>query len=93
MLDQGDLGDYLTFSRAMESIFLRNGRYAAHVGLCLRPLLGCFGEEVFKSRRSDIDEHADWLIRIVLETDDRAAGWSKRNRLGTSQSRYRSLKH
>jgi len=74
MLDQGDLGDYLTFSRAMESIFLRNGRYAAHVGLGLRPLLGCFGEKMLKSRGSDIDKHADWPIRIIFETVDRTAG-------------------
>jgi hypothetical protein len=53
---------------------LRNGPYATHVGLRLRPLLGYFGEETFKSRGSDIDEYADWLIRIVFETVDRAAG-------------------
>ena len=58
----------------MEPVFLRNGRYAVHVSLWLRPLLGCFGEEAFKSRRSDIDENADWLIRIIFETVDRAAG-------------------
>ena len=33
----------------MESVFLRNGRYTGHVGLWLRPRLGCFGEESFKS--------------------------------------------
>src|SRR4029077_2367508 len=33
----------------MESVFLRNGRYTGHVGLWLRPHLGCFGEESFKS--------------------------------------------
>jgi hypothetical protein len=36
--------------------------------------LACFCEEVFKSRRSDIDENADWLIRIIFEAVDRAAG-------------------
>jgi hypothetical protein len=46
-------------SHGMESVFLRNGRYAAHVGLWLRPFLGCFGEEMFKTRGSDIDEHGD----------------------------------
>jgi hypothetical protein len=40
----------------------------------LRVLLGYFGEESFKSRGSDIDEHADRLIRIIFETVDRAAG-------------------
>ena len=58
----------------MEPVFLRNSPYAAHVGLRFRPLLGYFGEEMFKSRRSDIDEYANWLIRIVFETVDRAAG-------------------
>jgi len=33
----------------MEPVFLRNGRYAAHVALRFCPLLGCFGEEIFKS--------------------------------------------
>jgi hypothetical protein len=61
-------------SHGMESVFLRNGRYAVHVGLWLRQLLGCFGEESFKSRGSDIDEHADRLIRIIFESVDRAAG-------------------
>jgi hypothetical protein len=32
-----------------------HGSYAAHVGLWLRPLLGYFGEESFKSRGSDVD--------------------------------------
>jgi hypothetical protein len=58
----------------MESVFRRNGRYAAHVGLRSRPLLGYFGEESFKSRGSDIDEYADRLIRIIFESMDRAAG-------------------
>ena len=58
----------------MESVFLLNRRYAAHVALWIRPPLGCFGEESFKSRGSDIDEHADRLIRIVFESVDRAAG-------------------
>ena len=58
----------------MEPVFLRNSPYAAHVGLRFRPLLGYFGEEIFNSRGSDIDECADWLIRIVFETVDRAAG-------------------
>jgi hypothetical protein len=57
----------------MESVFLGNGRYAVHVGLRFHPLLGCFGEEMFKSRGGDIDKHADWLIRIIFETVDRAA--------------------
>jgi hypothetical protein len=52
----------------MDPVFLRNCRYAIHVWLWLRPLLGCFGEEIFKSRGSDIDEHADRLIRIIFET-------------------------
>ena len=77
----------------MESVFLRDGRYAADVGLWLRPLLGCFGEESFKSRGSDIDEYADWLIRIVFESVNRATGGSKRNRPGTGRSKYRSLKN
>jgi hypothetical protein len=38
----------------MESVFLRNGRYAAHVGLGLRPPLSYFGEEMFKSRAGAI---------------------------------------
>ena len=58
----------------MEPVFLRNGRYAAHVALRFRPLLGCFGEEIFKSRGSDIDKHVDWLIRIIFEAVDRASG-------------------
>ena len=58
----------------MDSVFLLNSRHSAHVGFWLRPDLGCFGEEVFKSRRSDIDENADWLIRIIFKTVDRAAG-------------------
>jgi hypothetical protein len=58
----------------MDSVFLRNGRYAVHVGLRLRPLLRDFGEESFKSRRSDIHEHADRLIRNIFESVDRAAG-------------------
>jgi hypothetical protein len=58
----------------MDPVFLLNGCHSAHVGLWLRPDLGCFGEEVFKSRRSDIDENADWLIRIIFKTVDRAAG-------------------
>jgi hypothetical protein len=57
----------------MEPVFLRNGRYAAHVGLWLRPLLGYFGEESFKSRGSSIDEHANRLIGIIFETVNRAA--------------------
>jgi hypothetical protein len=39
----------------MESVILRNGRFAAPVGLWLRRFLGCFGEESFKSRGTDID--------------------------------------
>lgn len=54
----------------MKSIFLRDGRYPVHVGLWSRPLLGCFGEEMFKSRGSDIDEDADGLIRIIFEAVD-----------------------
>jgi hypothetical protein len=50
------------------------------------PFLGYFGEEMFKSRGSDIDEHADWLIRIIFETVDRAGG---NKRPGTGRSRYR----
>jgi hypothetical protein len=61
----------------MASVFLRNGRYAARVGLWLRVLLGYFGEESFKSRGSDIDEHADRLIRMIFETVDRAAGYRR----------------
>jgi hypothetical protein len=48
----------------MNFVFLRNGRYAAHVGLWFRPPLGCFGEESLESRGSDIDEHADREWRI-----------------------------
>lgn len=67
----------------MESVFLRNGRYAAHVGLGLRPLLSYFGEEMFKiPRGSDIDEHADWLIRMIFETVDRAARLKEKHILG-----------
>jgi hypothetical protein len=50
----------------MNSVFLRNGRYAAHVVLWPGPFLCGFGEESFKSRGSDIDEHADRLIGIPL---------------------------
>jgi hypothetical protein len=57
----------------MMSVFLRNGHYAAHVALWLRPLLGCFGEESFNSCGSGMDEHADWLIRMIFESVDRAA--------------------
>jgi hypothetical protein len=42
--------------------------YAGHVGLWLRPRLGCFGEESFKSRRGDIDEHTDRLICIIFKS-------------------------
>ena len=56
------------------SVFLLNRRYAAHVALRIRPPLGGFGEESFESRGSDIDEHTNRLIRIVLESVDRAAG-------------------
>jgi hypothetical protein len=58
----------------MNSVFLRNGRYAAHVALWLGPLLCDFGEESFKSGGSDIDEHADRLIGIIFESVDRSAG-------------------
>jgi hypothetical protein len=58
----------------MDSVFLRNGLYAIHVGLRFRPLLGYFGKTMFKSRGSHIDEHTDRLIRIIFETVDRAAG-------------------
>jgi hypothetical protein len=58
----------------MMSVFLRNGRYAAHVAFRLRPLLGCFGEESFNSCGSGMDEHADRLIRIIFKSVDRAAG-------------------
>jgi hypothetical protein len=61
-------------SHGMESIFLRNCCYSAHVRLWLRPLLCYFGEKPFKSRGSDIHEHADRLIRIIFESVDRAAG-------------------
>ena len=57
----------------MDPVFLLNSRHSAHVGLWLRPDLACFGEEVFKSTGSDIDENADWLIRMIFETVDRAA--------------------
>jgi hypothetical protein len=57
----------------MMSVFLRNGRYAAHAALWFRPPLGCFGEESFESRGSDIDEHADRLIGIILESVDRTS--------------------
>jgi hypothetical protein len=60
-------------SHGMESVFLRNCRYSAHVRLWLRPLLCCFGEKSFKSCGSDIDEHADRLIRIIFESVDRSA--------------------
>ena len=40
--------------------------------LMSRSFLGCLGEEMFKSRWSDIDEHPDWLIRIIFETVNRA---------------------
>ena len=59
-----------TASRGMNSVFLRNGIYAAHVGLWLRPLLCYFGEESFKSGGSDIDEHSDRLIRFIFESVD-----------------------
>ena len=52
----------------MNSVFLRNGRYAAHVTLWLCPLFSDFGEEMFKSRRSDIHEHADRLIGVIFES-------------------------
>jgi hypothetical protein len=58
----------------MDPVFLLNSRHSAHVGLWLRPDLACFGEEVFKSSRSDTDENADWLIRSIFETVDRTAG-------------------
>ena len=58
----------------MYPVFLLYSLHSAHVGLWLSPDLARFGEEVFKSRRSDIDEHLDWLIRIIFETMDRAAG-------------------
>ena len=58
----------------MDSVFLRNLLRAIHVGLRFRPLSGCFGEEVFKSRGSDIDKNADWLIPIIFETMGRTAG-------------------
>jgi hypothetical protein len=60
-------------SHGMDPVFIRNGRYPAHVGLWFRPLFGYFDEESFKSRWSDIHKHADWLIRIVFEGMDRAA--------------------
>ena len=53
----------------MNSVFLRNGRYAAHVALWPSPSLCGFGEESFKSRGSDIDEHADRLIGTVEQHD------------------------
>ena len=52
----------------MNSVFLRNGGYAAHVTLWLGPLFCDFGEEMFKSRRSDIHEHADRLIGVIFES-------------------------
>src|SRR4029077_12509346 len=55
-------------SRGLKSVFSAMGRYASHVGLWLRPLLGCFGEESFKSRRGDIDEHTDRLICIIFKS-------------------------
>jgi hypothetical protein len=58
----------------MNCVFFRDGRYAAHVGLWLCPLLCYFGEESFKSRGSDIHEYADRLFRIIFESVDRAAG-------------------
>jgi hypothetical protein len=58
----------------MKSVFLLYSRYAAHVGLSVRVLLDYLGKESFKSRKSDIDEHADKLIRIIFESVDRAAG-------------------
>src|SRR5215469_6958287 len=58
----------------MDPVFLLNSLHSAHVGLWLSPDLACFGKEVFKSRWSDIDKNADWLIRIIFETVDRAAG-------------------
>jgi hypothetical protein len=57
----------------MKAIFLRDARYAINVGLRLRPGLDYFGKEMFKSRRGNIDEYPDWLIRIILETMDGAA--------------------
>jgi hypothetical protein len=53
------------------SVFLLNGRKAADVTLRICPPLGCFREESFESRRSDIDEHADRLVGIILESVDR----------------------
>ena len=57
----------------MESVFLRNGRYAAHVALWSRPLLSYFGEENVPAGAT-LMKHADLLIRIIFETVDRAAG-------------------
>jgi hypothetical protein len=64
-----EIRPYRADSHGMESVFLLNGRYAAQVRLWFH-----FGEESFKSRGSDIGEHADRLIRMILETVDRAAG-------------------
>ena len=55
------------------SVFLRDGEDAAHVALWCRPLLGCFRQEVFNSRGGSIDQHADRLIGVILESVDRPA--------------------
>jgi hypothetical protein len=34
----------------------------------MRVMSGCFGEESFKSRRADIDEHTDRLICIIFKS-------------------------
>ena len=58
----------------MYPVFLLYSLHSAHVGLWLSPDLARFGEEVFKSRWSDIDENADWLICMIFEAVDRAPG-------------------
>lgn len=57
----------------MMPVFLCKRDYAAHVALRFRPFLGCFEEKMFNSRGSNIDEHADRLIGIILETVHRTA--------------------
>ena len=53
----------------MMSVFLRNGHYAAHVALQLRPRLGCFGEESFNSCGSGMKKHARELHVLSVSFD------------------------
>ena len=55
-------------SRGLKSVFSAMAAMRVMSGLWLRPRLGCFGEESFKSRRGDIDEHTDRLICIIFKS-------------------------